>query len=272
MLNKTTFFAYARKAPFGNRLSQQQVEGLEAILAAWDEADNDGDLRKLAYILATAFHETGATMEPVREGFAKSDAGARRAVRGRAYDGPDPKTKEVYYGRGYVQLTWAKNYLRLGEMLGLDLYKKPDLALNSDVAGRILVMGMLRGTFTGKRLVDYFNDRDHDAIGARRIVNGTDKSRLIAGYFEQFLGALEAADEATPQPRDVVASEGRADSPSLVTDRSTLGAVTGVISAGGAGMLTSIDNLYALAAVGIVILCVILFLTGRLAIRRQGGV
>ncbi|MFK4821449.1 hypothetical protein ACI0FS_14795 [Ochrobactrum quorumnocens] len=32
-MNKTTFFAYARRAPFGGRLSQARVSGTEAILA-----------------------------------------------------------------------------------------------------------------------------------------------------------------------------------------------------------------------------------------------
>ncbi|MDG9793138.1 hypothetical protein [Brucella anthropi] len=51
-MNKTTFFAYARRAPFGGRLSQAQVDGTSAILA---EAERRGlPDGQTAYVLATA--------------------------------------------------------------------------------------------------------------------------------------------------------------------------------------------------------------------------
>lgn len=65
-MNLTTFFAYARRAPFGGRLTQAQIDGMTAILKEWDKRkllDN----RWLAYMLATAFHETGGKMQPLRE-------------------------------------------------------------------------------------------------------------------------------------------------------------------------------------------------------------
>ena len=37
---------------------------------------------------------------------------------------------------------------------------------------------------------DYVNDKKKDYVGARRVINGTDKANLIAGYaktFEQIL-------------------------------------------------------------------------------------
>ncbi|OIS90236.1 DUF4376 domain-containing protein [Brucella cytisi] len=64
-MNKTTFFAYARRAPFGGRLSQAQVDGTSAILA---EAERRGlPDGQTAYVLATAFHETGGKMQPIEE-------------------------------------------------------------------------------------------------------------------------------------------------------------------------------------------------------------
>jgi putative chitinase len=65
-MNLTTFFAYARRAPFGGRLTQAQIDGMTATLTEWDKRkllDN----RWLAYMLATAFHETGGKMQPLRE-------------------------------------------------------------------------------------------------------------------------------------------------------------------------------------------------------------
>lgn len=48
---------------------------MNAILSEW-EARGLLDKRWLAYMLATAFHETGSRMQPVRETFASSDAQA----------------------------------------------------------------------------------------------------------------------------------------------------------------------------------------------------
>ena len=55
----------------------------------------------------------------------------------------------VYYGRGYVQLTWLDNYrqmdqrLALGEMLEQD----PDKALDPPLAYRIMSIGVREGLF-----------------------------------------------------------------------------------------------------------------------------
>ena len=57
------------------------------------------------------------------------------------------------------------------------------------------------GDFTGKALCDYFNDFANDPVGARMIVNGTDKAQLIAGYHTEFLEAVVAAARASAEPR-----------------------------------------------------------------------
>lgn len=196
-MNRPTFFTHIRREPFSGRMTQAQVDGVNALLDAWNDSL---DVRWLAYILATAFHETGARMQPVREGFKTTDAQARAYVsrHGYKYAEPDPVTGHVYYGRGHVQLTWAKNYRAMGETLGLDLYHNPDLALDRTISARILMAGMTNGLFTGKSLADYFSTRKDDPVGARRIVNGTDRAALIAGYHHAFLAAIRAAKEGAP--------------------------------------------------------------------------
>lgn len=277
MINRKTFFAYARRAPFGNRLSPQQAEGMEGILRAWETSRVDGsDLRHLAYIFATAFHETGGRMVPVREGFAKNDKAARAVVFRLPYGKEDFTTKQVYYGRGHVQLTWAANYRKMGSILDLPLYEQPDLALDPEVSARILVEGMTKGLsgkgdFTGRALEDFFNSGADNPVAARAIVNGRDKADLIAGYYRQFLGALLAADDATPQPKDVTAKAAEPDSPKLTTDKTVLGGLTGMLGAGGAGLLGAINNPWALGALVVVVIGVALFLTGRLEIRHRSG-
>ena len=185
MIDRVNFYAQAR-ALFGGTLTQPQVDGINAILDGWDCAPF-GDLRWLAYILATTKHETANTMQPIRE-YGK---GA-----GQPYGVPDPVTGQTYYGRGFVQLTWKDNYRRLGDKIGRDLVGNPDLALQMDVATDILLFGMALGLFTGVGLPKYFNDTTQDWINARRIVNGLDEAPKIAAYAQAFWVALKSPDSA----------------------------------------------------------------------------
>jgi predicted chitinase len=42
-----------------------------------------------------------------------------------------------YYGRGYIQLTWEKNYEGAGKALQIDLLGEPGLALEPAMAAKI---------------------------------------------------------------------------------------------------------------------------------------
>lgn len=158
-------------------LSFSQQQSFYDIIQSFQKY-GDNDDNKLAYILATAWHES--RMEPVRECFAASDASARQCVQGRPYD--DEINGHVYYGRGLVQLTWLNNYQKMQDDLGHNLVNHPDLALNSKIAADILVYGMMNGSFTGKSLGQYIHSGTIDFYNARRVVNGTDKAALIAGH------------------------------------------------------------------------------------------
>ncbi len=185
MIVRALFFNKVRHSLFGNKLNQGQVDGINAIIDEWESA-NYSDLRWLSYIFATTYHETNKTMQPIEE-YGKG--------KGRIYGNPDTVTGKVYYGRGFVQLTWASNYKKMGKILGVDLYNKPEIALQMDVATKIMFEGMttgksFAGDFTGKQLVNYFNKKTNDPLNARRIINGTDKAKLIEGYHYKFLNAL----------------------------------------------------------------------------------
>ncbi|ACB27618.1 hypothetical protein [Methylobacterium radiotolerans] len=185
-LNRSAFFDRVRAAPFGGRLSASQVAGLTAILDACPALLG---LTSLAYCLATTFHETARTMQPIEE-YGRG--------KGRTY-GPTG-----FWGRGFVQLTWEANYAKataalrkLGVLTAAeDLVKTPALAMRPDVAAVILFYGMVEGWFTGKKLADYFGPGRNDAVGARRIINGTDKAATIAGYHATFVDALTAGGYA----------------------------------------------------------------------------
>lgn len=283
-LHDKTLFDYLRNSPFSGRMSQAQVDGVMAIVAAWLQMAFSADLRHLAYILATAFHETGARMQPVREGMG-SDAKARRLLAGVAYGKPDPATGQVYYGRGLVQLTWARNYKSMGALLGLGdaLYRDPDRALQLDLSVRILIEGMhrgasTRGDFTGKSLEDYFNASTDDPVGARRIVNGTDKASLIASYYRSILDALRAAEAAAATgapPADVRPGPVQADKPVLARDRTTIGfSVTTVagLAAAAAPVTGAVNNPWAFALLALVLgIGVWLFVSGRLSLAHRTG-
>ena len=96
----------------------------------------------------------------------------------------------LFIGRGFVQLTGRANYTAWAGHLNLDLVNNPDLALDLTAALRILDYGMVHGTFTGKRLAQYFNSTTEDWIGARRIINGQDKAANIADYGHAFYAAI----------------------------------------------------------------------------------
>ena len=78
----------------------------------------------------------------------------------------------------------------MSDRLGVDLVGNPELALETDIAARIIVEGMIDGSFTGKKLSDYFNPTTDNWKQARRIVNRLDKAELIAGYGKLFYRAI----------------------------------------------------------------------------------
>src|SRR6478672_9791300 len=151
-IDRQHFFQGAR-ALFGGRYKQSQVDGLNAILDHWDEAAPDADRRWLAYMLATAFHETAREMQPVREAFWLPEEWRRRNLR-----------YYPYYGRGFVQLTWQDNYARAGAFVGADLVSRPDLALRLDFAAAIMRVGMRRA---GSAATGTDGHRRWGAISAR---------------------------------------------------------------------------------------------------------
>jgi len=92
----------------------------------------------------------------------------------------DPQTKQTYYGRGYVQLTWRSNYAKFSPITGADLVWHADRALETPIAQKVITIGMRDGKFTGVGLRRYINANKCDFYNARRIVNGMDKARTFA--------------------------------------------------------------------------------------------
>lgn len=200
-MNNDAFFASVKKQFFKGKFNQGQVDTLNNIIAECTE-QKIFDYRFVAYILATAYAESYSKNDniqwlPVREGFAKTNAGSIAAVThlynigkiGTNYALPK-KNGLSYYGRGWVQITHDYNYKKVGAYYGIDLYNNPDLALRRDVAAKLLVGGMLEGWYTTLKLADFITTKKTDFVQARRIVNRLDRATEIAGYAEDFYKAM----------------------------------------------------------------------------------
>ena len=126
---------------------------------------------QIQYVIATVEHETAGTFKPVEEAYWVKNADAYRRRKFKYYP---------YYGRGFVQLTHKYNYEKFSQIMNIDLLGKPELALEFDNSLFILIYGMMHGTFTGKKLDNYFNGGGSNFIKARKIINGMDKAKKIA--------------------------------------------------------------------------------------------
>ena len=149
-----------------------------------------------AYILATAYWESARTMEPVRETLADSDEKAIRRLN-KHFAGKDKRDywSGGYFGRGFVQLTHEGNYEKASNFLGVDLKNAPEKALLPDIAATVLVRGMVEGWFTNYKLSDFVNEAGLlDYVGARKVVNGTDRAARIAELAVEYERALLADD------------------------------------------------------------------------------
>jgi putative chitinase len=208
--DRKVFFDSVRPSLFSGGLSQSQVDGMNAVLNAWDDEPPSDDLRWLAYCFATDYHETAQEMQPIEEYGKGAD---------HEYGEVDPETGHAYYGRGYVQLTWRDNYQKATDKLKLedtdDLVWYADQALDPYIAAEVMFRGMVEGWFrSGNTLGKFFNASTEDAYGAREIING-DKhivpswsngvsiGNLIKGYYQKFLTALKASYVQEPVPEPV---------------------------------------------------------------------
>ncbi len=66
-MNLIFFFNIIRNQPFGGHLLSNQVSGCSDIINEWASRNSDIAPQWLAYALATAYHETAATMQPIAE-------------------------------------------------------------------------------------------------------------------------------------------------------------------------------------------------------------
>jgi hypothetical protein len=187
-INRKAFFDRVRKSFFNGKLSQLQVDGMNAIIDEWERRELD-DLRWLAYICATVYHESAKTFQAINES-------GTEAYFNRRY-GPQTKVGKLlgntnvgdgarFRGRGMAQITGRANYEKFG------IADHPEKALELETATTILFDGMIKGVFTGRKLVDYFNDKKSDWLNARKIINSLDQAFKIGTYGTSFYKCLNS--------------------------------------------------------------------------------
>lgn len=191
-MNRQLFFDSIRESLFAGHMSSTQVDGVEALL---DKAPEEGirDDRQLAYVLATVYHETSRTFKPIEEyGLGRGrDYGKKLDIgQGPGKRVPYTTPDQLYYGRGFCQLTWKSNYEKFSRLLDVDLVNHPELALDTNISAMIILKGMRDGVFTGRKLSGYINDHGCDFVGARSIINGKDSAEKIAAYAQKFLKGI----------------------------------------------------------------------------------
>ncbi len=199
------FYDYLRKNKMlGPAISKTEFDGCDTILRACAAAQ--WPISYAAYALATAYHETAHTMQPIIENGGPAyykrmyDITGNRPAKARELGNLAPGDGARYPGRGYVQLTGKVNYVKATAKLralgiDVDLVRNPERAMEPMIAAMILVEGMIEGWFTSRKLPD-----DLPAHGiatprqftlSRDIINGTDRAADIAGYAVSFQTGLQ---------------------------------------------------------------------------------
>jgi len=199
------------------RLEQSLVNSIDLFLNMMQERIEYFSTAQWAYVLATVYHETAATMAPVREAYRQSEEWRRLNL-----------PYWPHYGRGYVQITHKDNYERMAAVVKRDLkivIQHRDDFMLPKVAFFVLIYGFKYGSYTGKAISDYIPDNTlkseryhYESIAqgiaptetllykyyqdARRCINGVnkedakkgiktaDRADLIAGYALRFLEIL----------------------------------------------------------------------------------
>ncbi|MHA6235807.1 hypothetical protein [Pseudomonas fluorescens group sp. PF-69] len=167
------------------------------------------NIYEISYMLATVRHET--YYYPTGEFFSeKPEIGElsyfnkydpilapteKLRMRARQNGNTEEGDGYKYRGRGCVHLTWKNNYQKFSRLLGFDFVSNPEAAGKFEYSVPIMIIGMSRGLFTGRKMADYLNRKGIDYLSARKIINGTDKQELLASHAEKFESILKKTSQ-----------------------------------------------------------------------------
>jgi putative chitinase len=178
---------------FNARLSPRQCASIDFLFSEMQKQEVT-DNRQRAYILATVFHE--CNFLSIRERRARPTTPEQKQI----WTWQNRYWPSGYYGRGFSQLTWRFNYEKFSRVVGADLVKNPDLALQPGIGAIIIVYGMKHGSFTAgrqrlestNRLSKYFPIGSDVAQweNARKIVNGTFMAEKVAEHAKKIFAFM----------------------------------------------------------------------------------
>ena len=203
--------SFMANTPAFSQVSKGNLRTIVEYINKYYESDpGKANLFELAYMFATARHE--AYFFPTGEFFSsKPEVGpldyfnkydpvlaSTQDLRDTAVDSENTVQGDgyKYRGRGLVHLTWKVNYRKAKEHFGVDFVMAPEKAAEPEHSVPIMIWGMTEGIFTGKKLANYINNSGVDYVNARRVINGTDKQALIAGYARKFEAILRETSSA----------------------------------------------------------------------------
>lgn len=227
-MDKPAFYSALRKTLYKGGLPQSAVNALEDMLRVGASLPN----ADLAYCMATAYHEVGRNLVPIRESLnysassliknfsrariSTADAnrlGRKAGEKSLSLERQQQIANLIYGGEwgrknlgntihgdgwrfrggGYPQTTGRANYRKIGQVVGVDLEADPIRITDRDIAVQALIGAMRDGLYTGRKLSDYSLPAQFAA--ARAIINadGDKNGEKIAGHARSFLAALEAA-------------------------------------------------------------------------------
>jgi predicted chitinase len=183
-----SIFIARKLLPVAAAVNENSLENLSLILL---ECCFYGvnDKSHVAYILASAHHESGMGKQMTEGADGRAYEGRVDLCNNQPGDGPR------YKGRGFVQITGRCNYTFYKEFLltrglNFDLVNAPQRATEREIAAIILVHGMRSGRFTGSRLAQFGSDCNFDFVNARRVVNGLDRAARIAAIARRYRTSL----------------------------------------------------------------------------------
>lgn len=202
--NPKAFFDALRTSKLLGMLDQGEVDGINNMLGEFGKAN--WPISYAAYGLATAFHETAGTMQPVKERggdayfFRMYDINGSRPQVARRLGNLQPGDGARFAGRGLPQTTGRTNYEKAAAYLGVDCVANPDLLLDPDTAAKWMVHAMEIGLFTGRKISD---DLPRAGLATRQqfvltrdVINGHDMEDKIANEAISFQSALQQGEWA----------------------------------------------------------------------------
>jgi len=188
------------------------VESLKKVLFFIKNDPDIKDLREGAYMLATAYAESGYSLQRWEADYACTGAGVPypssgpcssatnyyRSTKGKKnyYTMGTDSKNQCYFGRGLIQLTGKANYEKYGKLIGVDLVSNGDLAMVPQNSYKVASVYMRGRTF--KYVTNpsaKFTTKNGSWSGleaARRSVNGGTKGlEEVNGAYNSWVDVLK---------------------------------------------------------------------------------